>query len=234
MGRVSARLLGRSSRRAAVVRWSAAARSRSSHSRPRRGRAVTAERRQRLASTTSSCAAPPSPRSRRHERCPRQPGAERRRRSTRSRTPSRAIPCTSSTRCPRTGRIGSRPSQTSWRPTGRRSTRGGGARIRRARLAPTSRSSRCGLQLDLSSVKLRQSSAQLAAQEEPFDQVFDSLDSQGFTSQFTKYVVYYDGPVGDDNICGIGGTLRGGLRPRGGLRASLRRASTRRRSPRTS
>jgi Divergent InlB B-repeat domain len=69
----------------------------------------------------------------------------------------------------------------------------------------------CGLQLDLSSVKLRQSGAQLAAQEEPFDQIFDSLDSEGFTSQFTKYVVYYDGPVGDDGICGIGGTLRGGL-----------------------
>ena len=69
----------------------------------------------------------------------------------------------------------------------------------------------CGLQLDLSSVKLRQSSAQIAAQEEPFDQVFDSLDSLGFTSQFTKYVVYYDGPVGNDNICGIGGSLRGGF-----------------------
>ena len=69
----------------------------------------------------------------------------------------------------------------------------------------------CGLQLDLSSVKLRQSGAQIAAQEEPFDQVFDSLDSLGFTSQFTKYVVYYDGPVGNDNICGIGGSLRGGF-----------------------
>src|SRR4249919_363130 len=68
----------------------------------------------------------------------------------------------------------------------------------------------CGPQLDLSSMTLRQSSAQIAAEETPFDQIFDSLDSKGFTSQFTKYVVYYDGPVGDENICGIGGSLRGG------------------------
>jgi hypothetical protein len=69
----------------------------------------------------------------------------------------------------------------------------------------------CGPQLDLASVRLSQSSAQIAASETPFDHVFDSLDAQGFNSVRTKYVVYYDGPVGDDNVCGVGGTLPGGL-----------------------
>ena len=69
----------------------------------------------------------------------------------------------------------------------------------------------CGLQLDLSSVRLQQSSAQVAARETPFEQVFDALDSRGLNSERTKYVVYYDGPVGDDNVCGVGGTLSGGF-----------------------
>jgi hypothetical protein len=69
----------------------------------------------------------------------------------------------------------------------------------------------CGRQLDLSSVRLQQSSAQLAARETPFDEVFDSLDAQGFNSERTKYIVYYDGPVGDDSVCGVGGTLSGGF-----------------------
>ena len=69
----------------------------------------------------------------------------------------------------------------------------------------------CGLQLDLSSVQLQQSSAQIVARDTPFDQVFDSLDAQGYTSERTKYVVYYDGPVGNDNVCGIGGSVPGGF-----------------------
>jgi hypothetical protein len=69
----------------------------------------------------------------------------------------------------------------------------------------------CGVQLDLSSIRMRQSSSQIAARETPFEQVFDSLDSLGFGSQRTKYVVYYDGPVGNENVCGVGGTLGGGL-----------------------
>ena len=67
----------------------------------------------------------------------------------------------------------------------------------------------CGVQLDLSSIRMRQSSAQIAARETPFEQVFDSLDSQGFNSERTKYVVYYDGAVGEDNVCGVGGTFGG-------------------------
>jgi hypothetical protein len=69
----------------------------------------------------------------------------------------------------------------------------------------------CGLQLDLSSIRLQRSGSQIAARETPFEYVFDALDSLGFNSQRTKYVVYYDGPVGDDNICGVGGALPSGL-----------------------
>lgn len=69
----------------------------------------------------------------------------------------------------------------------------------------------CGLQLDLSSVRIPRSSAQLAAPEEPFDLIWDGLVARGFGSQQTKYAIYYDGPVGNDNICGVGGTNPGGL-----------------------
>ncbi len=64
----------------------------------------------------------------------------------------------------------------------------------------------CGTQLDLSSVRLPLSGAQLSRPEQPFDLIVDSLTSRGFDSPFTKYVVYYDGPVGDDDICGVGAT----------------------------
>lgn len=69
----------------------------------------------------------------------------------------------------------------------------------------------CGSQLDLSSVRLRESSAQLAAPESPFDPIWDSLVARGFDSRNVKYVVYYDGPVGNEDICGVGGGIPGGL-----------------------
>jgi len=69
----------------------------------------------------------------------------------------------------------------------------------------------CGLQLDLSSVRLSLSGGQLAAPQEPFALIWDALVAKGFGSPRTKYVVYYDGPVGDENICGVGGTLSGEL-----------------------
>jgi hypothetical protein len=37
------------------------------------------------------------------------------------------------------------------------------------------------------------------------------LAAAGLGSAFTKYVVYYDGPVSDDEICGQGGSERGGF-----------------------
>jgi hypothetical protein len=68
----------------------------------------------------------------------------------------------------------------------------------------------CGKQLDISAVRLSQSSQQLAVPETPFDLIWDSLERSGFRSQFTKYLVYYDGPVGNDKVCGVGATLSGG------------------------
>jgi len=68
----------------------------------------------------------------------------------------------------------------------------------------------CGSQLDLSLVRLSQSGSRLAAPESPFEFIWDELDARGFRSQFTKYVVYYDGPIGDDQICGVGATVSSG------------------------
>jgi Divergent InlB B-repeat domain len=64
----------------------------------------------------------------------------------------------------------------------------------------------CGLQLDLSLVRLPQSSAQLSATESPFSQIWDALLTRGFRSGHMKYLVYYDGAVGNSRICGAGGT----------------------------
>lgn len=69
----------------------------------------------------------------------------------------------------------------------------------------------CGSQLDLSSVRLPQSSGQLGAPESPFELVWDALVARGFGSDHTKYVIYYDGPVGNEDICGVGGTIPNGL-----------------------
>jgi hypothetical protein len=39
-----------------------------------------------------------------------------------------------------------------------------------------------------------------------FAAIVDTLGRAGFTSPLTKYLVYYDGPIDDDNICGQGGS----------------------------
>ncbi|CAN5257404.1 hypothetical protein BH09ACT13_BH09ACT13_12190 [soil metagenome] len=69
----------------------------------------------------------------------------------------------------------------------------------------------CGLQLDISSVRLPQSGAQLASAETPFDLIVSALVPRGFGSPVTKHVVYYDGPVGDTDICGVGAGSPNGL-----------------------
>ena len=68
----------------------------------------------------------------------------------------------------------------------------------------------CGNQLDISLVRLPQSGSQLAVPESPFELIWDAIEARGFRSEFTKYVVYYDGPVGDDRICGVGSTVPNG------------------------
>jgi hypothetical protein len=69
----------------------------------------------------------------------------------------------------------------------------------------------CGLQLDISAVRLPQSGAQLRAPEVPFDLLVNALIPRGFGSPFSKYVVYYDGPVGNENVCGVGAGSANGL-----------------------
>jgi hypothetical protein len=69
----------------------------------------------------------------------------------------------------------------------------------------------CGLQLDLSTLRLSRSSAEMQALASPFDEIWTFLTSNGFSSQFYKYVVYYDGPVSNQDHCGSGGTLPNSL-----------------------
>ena len=60
----------------------------------------------------------------------------------------------------------------------------------------------CGVQLDLSSVRMQLSGAQLSGTDGRFGAIFGGLGTASFGSQFTKYMVYYDGPVADSDICG--------------------------------
>lgn len=64
----------------------------------------------------------------------------------------------------------------------------------------------CGTQLDVTTVRSARSGAQLAPLANRFSLIFETLEQAGLTSQFTKYLVYYDGPADEDNVCGQGGT----------------------------
>ena len=74
------------------------------------------------------------------------------------------------------------------------------ARVPRNDLAQLS----CGPQLDLTVLRLQQTSAQLAPGEGRFVTLFDALPAAGFRSPFTKYLVYFDGPVAEADLCGQG------------------------------
>ena len=80
------------------------------------------------------------------------------------------------------------------------------ARTLRSDLAPFP----CGQQVDISMIRLSNSSGQLASVDTRFDRIADALVALQFSSNFTKYVVYYDGPV-EPEICGQGGSAREGL-----------------------
>ena len=69
----------------------------------------------------------------------------------------------------------------------------------------------CGLQLDVTTVRLPQSGSQLAPLSGRFVAVFNALAAAGMRSTFTKYLVYYDGPVSDNNVCGQGGSDSSGF-----------------------
>jgi hypothetical protein len=64
----------------------------------------------------------------------------------------------------------------------------------------------CGTQLDITTVRSTLSRAQLTPISNRFSGIVDTLERAGFSSPLTKYLVYYDGPIDDDNICGQAGT----------------------------
>ena len=64
----------------------------------------------------------------------------------------------------------------------------------------------CATQLDITTVRSPRPGSQLAALDGRFSLIFDTLEQAGLTSQFTKYLVYYDGPSDEDNVCGQGGS----------------------------
>jgi Divergent InlB B-repeat domain len=69
----------------------------------------------------------------------------------------------------------------------------------------------CGAQLDITTVRSTRSSAQLAPLGGRFPAIVDSLEQSGFTSPFTKYIVYFDGPLSDVNVCGQGASDSSGF-----------------------
>ena len=69
----------------------------------------------------------------------------------------------------------------------------------------------CGQQLDLTLLRAPLAGAQLAGAEARFGAIFNSLLAANFRSPFTKYIVYYDGPVEDGDICGQGASDSSGL-----------------------
>jgi len=69
----------------------------------------------------------------------------------------------------------------------------------------------CGAQLDITTVRMTRTGAQLAALTGRFNAISDAVDSSGLSSAFTKYAVYYDGPTDDANVCGQGGSDSSGF-----------------------
>jgi hypothetical protein len=64
----------------------------------------------------------------------------------------------------------------------------------------------CGVQLDVSTLRMPQSSSELAALDGRFGEFFEALIGAQFNSRFTKYLVYFDGSVAEENVCGQGGS----------------------------
>lgn len=69
----------------------------------------------------------------------------------------------------------------------------------------------CGTQLDITTLRMTLTSAQLTPLAGRFSAIVDALGRNGLGSSFTKYAVYYDGPTGDDNVCGQGGSNSAGF-----------------------
>ncbi|MGI8886623.1 MAG: InlB B-repeat-containing protein [Gaiellaceae bacterium] len=69
----------------------------------------------------------------------------------------------------------------------------------------------CGAQLDLTVLRLPQTSAQLTPEDSRFVTLFNALPGLGFGSTFTKHLVYFDGPVAQADLCGQGASLASGF-----------------------
>jgi hypothetical protein len=63
----------------------------------------------------------------------------------------------------------------------------------------------CGLQADVELLRLTQTAAQLQPTDGRFEAVADAVTALDGDSSFLKYLVYYDGPSADNNLCGQGG-----------------------------
>jgi len=63
----------------------------------------------------------------------------------------------------------------------------------------------CGNQVDLTLVRLPQSGAQLAPSQGRAASLATGVMAAGLGSAFGKYLVYYDGPANDPDLCGQGG-----------------------------
>jgi hypothetical protein len=69
----------------------------------------------------------------------------------------------------------------------------------------------CGTQLDITTVRLTRTSAELSSLFGRFSAIGDALEANGLSSSFTKYLVYYDGPTDSANVCGQGGSEPSGF-----------------------
>jgi hypothetical protein len=69
----------------------------------------------------------------------------------------------------------------------------------------------CGAQLDITTVRIPRTSAELSPLQGRFSAIVDALDAAGLGSSLTKYVVYFDGPTADANVCGQGGSESSGF-----------------------
>ncbi len=63
----------------------------------------------------------------------------------------------------------------------------------------------CGLQPDLSAVRLGAAGGTLASLGSRFPVIASELARNGFSSRDAKYIVYYDGPLNSERTCGEGG-----------------------------
>ncbi len=69
----------------------------------------------------------------------------------------------------------------------------------------------CGAQLDITTLRVARSSAQLSPLGGRFASIAAALEQVGLDSPLTKYVVYFDGPTEGTNVCGQGGSEPSGF-----------------------